>query len=351
MRNRLIFLFIFLTAISCKKDMYSGITFEAPIFKDSVYTNPTLFSDTLLTNFAWGMASYKNYIILLAQIDDHMFHLYDKETGEKIKSFGKLGRGPQEILTVSAFSVNEQEETLISYCYSEGIYIFHLDSVINDKAHFMDKINLDQYKRMIFYQAYKCHNGYFLYGRKMKDYQDGARFTLLSKQGKLVKTYNRYPINSYPTSDSINSCSDWINLSLLHSMSPDGSKFAEATQIGAIIETFYIKDKIEPHTLKGYYKPYFLKEKNKPVYTSKTQFGFYYLTSTNNYLYALSFNGSNQNTYPLCEMQVFDWTGNPIKKYKTNKPLLNVCVDEERGKVYALSQSPMKEFCLISFNL
>lgn len=134
-------------------------------------------------------------------------------------------------------------------------------------------------------------------------------------------------------------------------MSPDGSKFAEGTRVGGILETFKIDNKIEPQILKGYYKPYFLRDKNEIIYTPKTQFGFYYLTSSNNYLYALSFNGGNCEEYPLCEMQVFDWEGNPIKKYKTNKPLLNVCIDEERGKVYALSQTPMKELYLITFNL
>ena len=74
------------------------------------------------------------------------------------------------------------------------------------------------------------------------------------------------------------------------------------------------------------------------------------MTASNNYLYALSFD-SNTFEYMSTDMQVYDWQGNPVKKYKTDRPLQSICVDEKRGKVYAISMTPEREQILISFKL
>lgn len=86
------------------------------------------------------------------------------------------------------------------------------------------------------------------------------------------------------------------------------------------------------------------------VFTEKTQFGFYYLAASNKYLYALSNNGKNDNSFVEKDIQVFDWLGNPIKKYKTDQWLMNVCVDEEDKKAYAITFNNW-DFHLVSFDL
>lgn len=91
-------------------------------------------------------------------------------------------------------------------------------------------------------------------------------------------------------------------------------------------------------------------EKNQPVYTQKTQFAFAALAATDNYLYALSLNGANDLYLPVTDIQVFDWQGNPIKKYKTNQLLMRLCVDEANGKAYAIVYDNGDQN-LVSFNL
>ena len=351
MKLTITILFIFLAAISCKKDIYSGITFNAPVFPDSVVVKTEVVNDTLYTKTAWGLASYRNYLILLANMDDCLFQVYDKTTGERVRSFGQLGRGPQEILPVSSFYINDEKGILTSFNQStKDVLVFHLDSIFSGKEHVMDKLNLSQYPGMTFLEALPARNHFLLYGVKCKVYPGGARYTLFAEDGKYISSYDDYPLSSSP-SDSIDKPLDWMNLSTTRALSPDGTKLAEATRVGGILETFEVADKIAPMALKGYYKPHFYQDKNEQIFTPKTQFGFYYLSASNHYLYALSFNGSHSDLYPSSEMQVFDWQGNPVKKYKTDKLLLNVCADEKVGKIYALAQTPLKEFILISFNL
>ena len=74
------------------------------------------------------------------------------------------------------------------------------------------------------------------------------------------------------------------------------------------------------------------------------------LAATDNYLYALSLNGANDLYLPVTDIQVFDWQGNPIKKYKTNQLLMRLCVDEANGKAYAIVYDNGDQN-LVSFNL
>lgn len=86
------------------------------------------------------------------------------------------------------------------------------------------------------------------------------------------------------------------------------------------------------------------------VFTKKSQFGFYGLTASDKYLYALSHSGKNDFNLPEKDFQVFDWQGNPIKKYKTDQLLMRLCVDEANAKVYAIAFDNY-EYHLVSFNL
>lgn len=347
---QLLCFYFFLLVVGCKDNGYSHLEFSPPVFKDSVYVKTEIFNDTIYTRMAWGMASYKDYIILLANIDECQFQLYNKETGERVKGFGRLGRGPQEILPVSNFHVNESRGILTSYFQAaRQILVFHLDSIIQGKEHFMDKIQIQECTDMTFLEALPVHRNLLLYGGKCEAYPNGARFSFFSDRGEYLSAYDEYPVIS--TSDSLLQASNWLDLNLTRTVSPDGRKFAEATRLGGIMEIFEVTDSIKPVALKGFYRPHFYLDNGRQIYTEKTQFGFYYLNSSDRAIYALSFNGANSEMLPSCDLQMFDWLGNPVKKYKADKMLLNVCVDEKRHKAYALSQTPMRELILVSFDL
>lgn len=346
------FVFIFLATVSCKKDIYSDIAFEAPTFKDSVIVTPTVLNDTIFAKIIIGTNSYKDYLVLFANINDHLLHIFNKKDGRLVKSFAELGRGPQQILPFHhGYSINEKEGKLgIIYPIEKKIVIFHLDSILDNKEHFMDKIMYEDYDKIAWEKAYKRDKDFFMTGRKYETYQNGARFTLLSEKLKITDTYNSYPLLS-SAKDSIKAALDWNILGILYAISPDGSKFAEATTIGGILETFSLSNKIERIALKGFYKPHFYRKKNEMVFTPKTQFGFYYLNASDDYLYALSYNGKQQKELSY-EIQVFDWHGNPIKKY-INKQyrLMSVCPDEKQGKLYALAYTDSHKIILVTFDM
>ena len=279
-----------------------------------------------------------------------MFQLYDKKTGAKIKDFGELGRGPQQILKIDDISINSQHGILAAFHQAtREIYCFYLDSVIQNQPHFMDKINIKHYEDMTFSSALGGMHGFLLCGGKCEVYPGGARLTLFAKDGQIMDTYDEYPFSSNPK-DSIHAGENWRYLWNSHAISPDGSKYAEATEIGGILQTFQVNDKIRPMSLRGYYKPHFYTKKNQLVFTKKTQFGFYGLTASDKYLYALSHSGKNDSNLPEKDFQVFDWQGNPIKKYKTDQLLMRLCVDEANAKVYAIAFDNY-EYHLVSFNL
>ena len=260
-------LLIFLAAVSCKKDIYSGITFNVPVFPDSVEVKTTLLNDTIYTKYIADIGIYKDHLILFTPGEDYMFQLYDKKTGAKIKDFGELGRGPQQILKIDGISINSQCGTLTAFHQAtREIYCFYLDSVIQNRSHFMDKINIKHYEDMTFSSALGCEHGFLLCGGKCEVYPGGARLTLFAKDGQIMDAYDEYPFSSNPQ-DSIHAGEDWRYLWNSHVMSPDGSKYAEATELGGILQTFQVDDQIHLMSLRGYYKPHF--------YTKKKSVGFH----------------------------------------------------------------------------
>ena len=209
MKLTITILFIFLAVVGCKKDIYSGIIFNAPIFPDSVEVKTTLLNDTIYTKLVLGIGIYKDYLVLSTPGEDYMFQLYDAETGTKIKEFGRLGRGPQEIFNVFGFSINPRHGTLTAFHQeSRNIYCFYLDSVIQNQPHFMDKINIKHYADMTFHTAFRCAQGFLLYGEKCMVYPGGARLTLFSEDGNIVNAYDKYPVSANPQ-DSVEAHEDW----------------------------------------------------------------------------------------------------------------------------------------------
>ena len=350
MKKTIIF-FLLLVIFGCKKDPYVDITFEAPVFKDSMIVNPVVLNDTIFTKFVAGINSYKDYIVLYANIVDYQLHLFDKKDGRLVKSFAALGRGPQEVLLFDNYSFNEEMGIASSiYTMQKKVVTFYIDSILENKSHFMDKMEYDGYDKIAWTNIYKCRQGYLMGGRKYETHPDGYRLTRLSDDFKIIGSYNDYPL-LVNAEDSVNLALDWDQLRISSTLSPDGSKYAEATQIGGIIETFSIGNQIERTALKGFYKPHFYKDKNNVVFTEKTALGFYYLKATNSYLYALSYNGRNLEV-PSCEVLVFDWQGNPVKKYINGKyRFMSICPDEKDGKMYAIAITGAREFILVAFDI
>ena len=120
----------------------------------------------------------------------------------------------------------------------------------------MDKINIKRYEDMTFYSALRCDQGFLLHGGKCVVYPGGARLTLFTKDGQIIDAYDTYPVSSNPK-DSIEAGEDWSWLGQCVALSPDGTKYAEATHVGGILETFQITDRIRSTLLRGYYKPHF----------------------------------------------------------------------------------------------
>lgn len=350
MKNYFI-LIILLATIGCKKDPYAGINFEAPVFKDSTIVKTTILNDTIYSNYIGNISSYKDYIIMFANINDYFYHFLDKETGRIIKSFGRLGRSAHEILPVYKSHVNEEQGILTAYqMNTKEIYIFQLDSILQNENYPVKRLSLSPYKGMTFNTAYKCKDGFLLCGGKCTVYPEGARFTHFSERGKIIGSYDHYPISSDSAKDSINKDLNWSQLKICETISPDGCKLAEGTLTGGIIEVLQITPEIKRLALKGYYKPDFHSKGLEIIVSENTPWGFYALTSSNKYLYALSCNGSTKQTLTT-EVQVFDWSGNPIKKYMTDRQLTKICVDEKNKKAYAITLLPSREDALVVFDL
>ncbi|GAO30652.1 BF3164 family lipoprotein [Geofilum rubicundum] len=82
-----------------------------------------------------------------------------------------------------------------------------------------------------------------------------------------------------------------------------------------------------------------------------TKVGYGQVVSTDNYIYAL-YSGQNifEHGFSAKNLFVFDWNGNPIKKFKLSHPIETFCVDEKNNIIYSLT-SDTGQLVKVNFDL
>ena len=244
------------------------------------------------------------------------YTLFDKKSGEYIARFGTIGQGPAELpspcygyLTESGFTVFD-DQTRIVMKYS-------LDSLRNSRKKDGSPVRLAQYKipeaqiskliaiddtTFLCAGTYKSRYQYLLFNKNDSVLDYGV--DVYNAADSAFQTYTRYLSNQG-------------NLV----MNPEKHTFAGSINFSSNIDFFEIvNNKIELIKSLRLGDPI-----NKPVneegiyyvdLTENTQTGYIDLSATSKYVYALySDKKMYENNRKSDTVLVFDWDGNPIKKY------------------------------------
>ena len=120
MKNKhIVFLFsIFLFFLQCKKSAESvDEGYAAPVFPETKEITVECLNDSFI--FDIGSIDQLDTLLICSgktDINDYVFHLFSKNSGAYIKSFGTIGQGPGEILwPVMGYSTDRKEDKV--YCY------------------------------------------------------------------------------------------------------------------------------------------------------------------------------------------------------------------------------------------
>ena len=324
---------LFLVAVfpGCKSDRLG--VYSPPRFKETVEEEFEIVSDEIFgVNAISDMVVYGSKIIVCAPNleDGTILHIYDKESGEPLMHTLNSGRGPKELIYPGNMSFNGDSGTMT---FLDLIASKRLDIDVDGlMEHGLDAVE------EVYWQSplWSTHNIVLSNGSLhtynisylQRDTSSVVRLELIDNDGKLLSTYNEFPVI-----DDDRKRFMMYNNELI-AVSPDEEKFAITSTLGGILETFSMKG----GELRNIATKYFI----EPDFTLEGDYSnliasFCDLYATDEVLLA-AYGGETEFGTGINNIAIFDWNGNPLKLIRTGHRIERLCLDSEDNALYAMIQ-------------
>ena len=285
-----------------------------------------------------GVAVYGPYLIVTAysQEQEKFVHIFDRQTGERLKDVVFRGNGPKELLLPVKHWFDAEKGVMTYYdTMRSTVLTFQVDQIMEDSG----AIQLEDFNYPAWcYHYYRlgandfCHNGVSYLEKATKPI---SRIQLIDATTReTVSSYDEFP---YYETDMIRYAAYLYSHSAL---SPDRSKVALATCKGAVLELFNVKDEIRPISVQYFVKPNLTPTGER---TDESIAGFNAMAASSRYLYTV-FDGktkiksyySSEPTKPIYNsIVIFNWKGKALRRITTDYRIEKICVDKEEKYLYA----------------
>lgn len=324
-------LFLAFFSLSCNKENNKNFITEDD-FKEEIFlkSEPVKGIDQLMPAL---ISIVDSMIVVTDYVENPRIHFYNKNSLEKIQKLGFIGEGPNEFSAPewNGQILKDKDGSRFVYIYEFGYGIYHqifLDDIFSDKIS----------KKKEFYlppEVMNALNVFFindsLYGEntnskdvkyfktKIGDSQNFERLGKLNSEDIL----NRVPIE------------DRVNLDRSYTVKAKNnnlfvSGYLRFNKIVIQDQNFReIKVLIYGSKLKGPETADFTSREN--VYYFRRPFG-------GKELFYVPYVGvANKETTAGTEIHVYDYSGNPLVKFLTDVPIIEITVDEEDSKIYIIT--------------
>jgi hypothetical protein len=256
---------------------------------------------------------------------EYQFTFIDLKKKEVIKKWGQKGRGPNEFISLSHYSVQDGELHFGDPVKKQTVSIA-IDSILKKEN---PKLLFKPYP---YTRDFRPNHMYKLNDKKLVlgSFNKG-RIGLLDDQNSIMGTFGEYPFNNDP---KVNEIRNFFKGSLYQGnlvVNPKNNKFCIINFASDAFEIFqYNDEKIEKVFTSDFSNVPLIKEIRKNVYVvnGKSLAGLVDITATEEYIY-ISYSdktlkenvlNSNESNEILC----FDWEGNKIAKFKTAIPVSRI---------------------------
>lgn len=281
-----------------------------------------------------GIIVYDSLLIVYDNLHQNKLHFFDKEKGNHLWEFGRIGQGEKELIQPSGMTLNLTAGVLTIYDYAKRSL---LACKVEDLGKFNSEnwyvIPIPEYQILPKVVVPLGENRYFsIHGK--------PRMTYWKDNVKLE--YDTYP--EFLDEDSKRMF--MLTESLLN-ISPDGKRLVQATTLGILMDFFEISDNgIKQVSENCYTKPLYEVQKGQIALLPESVYGFSCLSSTNNHLFATLHGKVRPTKYPT-DIYQYDWDGNLKKKLETGKPIVSFAVDGLTEDIYAIYMDEANDQTLI----
>lgn len=312
---------ITLLLYGCKSN--TVIVYEMPDFKETFELKAEVINDSYLFQYAQNALIYDSLLFFTDKSQENTVHIFNRNTGDFIKSFAAKGKGPGEIITLSSISIDKNSESIkVNDQVSKTIMSYDIKELINNQEIYCHSFSISD----------EAVNGNFLRFIKDSLYLTTGFFDhiLLTNGRKTITIYNNPVIDNTIFKDG----KEWSKFmqNAVGRASLDGYRYVEGSLYGGIMNIYDIySDHIQQKVMKNFFKPIFDDEQRV---TSETIFGFCSFDVSDRYIYALIHAKTNPTTMPNTIWK-FDWEGQPIAKYNCDYCIESFAVLEDEGMIYA----------------
>jgi hypothetical protein len=345
MRNNVCILFLLLSVLlnACSNNIKTPIKHFAG--KPAEHITPSKIME--LEEF--GILRPLNFV----QINDSMFFVYDVKNenllnliniySRKTQRGVNKGQGPGEVLAPS--SIVFKDNQVLVY------------DAIPKKMH---EIVCTSDSTLALKEVYRIETGTMIFQVHLLDSTFIATGTFgdfwlaeMNKEGKIIATVD-FP--AWEETNNISKSATYVLYNTaLYANSPDKKRVVAATSDQGIISFLYRTNiGIQEYKQIKYHAPSFrITERGGAAYLRDNVEGFKGIDCDDNYVYA-SYSGRTMNThesnFSLCEhLLVYDWDGNPIKRYILDIPITKLVYNKEKNSIYGLGRNP--EGVLVEYKL
>ena len=281
------------------------------------------------------------------------YTLFDVKSGEHIARFGAIGQGPDEI-PLGCYGYLSKKYFFVFSDRIKTIMNYSLDSLrsckVNGSPMRLAKYNIPN---MEISRLIAIDDSTFV---GSGTYESRYQYLLFDKNSRVLD----YGIDVYNSTDSL---FDIYTRYLANQgdlvMNPKKKEFASSVNFSSNIDFFEIvnnKIKVKKSLRLGdpISKPFV--GGGGTIFsvdlTEDTQIGYINLSATTQYVYALY---SDKKVYEASRKSnivlVFDWNGNPVKKYVLDTDAYYIAVDEVQQNIYAAVKNSESGWSIVCYSL
>lgn len=346
-----LFYSLFFFLVSCKNERgYSSIPESSVFFKDSikpVNVDVYAINEDFLFGFPRQILFVDSLIYIYDSILKKKVNIFNNN-GKYLFSFCEKGDGIGQIAQVTNMGFYPYDGTQL-YLYDnlkhKILFCDFTNNEVNTKDSTVRKLDTISNSNEVY--VLNDHLLFYL-GNK-----NNSRYMILNtRTNRFISFYSEFPqIRGIGNSPDIINSDMFFNTYSIRAFTPKMDRFVSATSIGEILEIFQISDEYKIVREKQIiFSTPLIKNENKRSYLDeKDQPGFCAIDVTDSYIFTVLgyMDWESEITKPNRKnFYIFDWDGNPLKKFKTDINIMTFKVDETNNVIYAVGNKDQEKIKL-----
>lgn len=320
----------------CGGQKAEDYSYNPPVFPEteSVIVTP-ITVDEIMPNQPEFLI-YDTIAYVAARMDEKCLHAFSLNSGKPLGSYLPIGSGPGEINQSFDIQIDNKNGIITIH---QGKKLLHYSIGSDGEVVWTDAIDipplsLENVSNMVVQNAvYELPQP----GRLLVEDIDPDNPPLMVK--KIITDKGAGPAyqNLSGTPGDIRMMN---NASTPYAISPDGKRAVYMSRVGGIVQVLDISgDEIKPIKTMRYFPQEFVQQEELLIFQRPFTLGFISVAADSNYFYG-AYSGEKVDKVPgstVNSIGVWDWDGNPVKKYTTDKPISFIYASPDGDALYVMT--------------